>query len=162
MVLVITNPLLAQLNKCTFEKEVYISGTDTLLYQIFKPINTTKKVPLVLFLHGSGERGNDNEKQLIHSIDKFTTKQFQTNNPCYIIAPQCPDNKQWVDVDWGLDAHTMPVEPTIQMKLTIELVKQLSKQLNIDTNRIYITGLSMGGFGVWDAISRNPEIFAAA
>ena len=82
--------------------------------------------------------------------------------PCYIIAPQCPPGCKWVDVDWKLPSHVIPKQPSVYLARTMLLVDSLVKNLNIDPDRIYITGISMGGFGVWDAISHWPDKFAAA
>ncbi len=137
-----------------------------LLYRQLDPANaeSDKKYPLILLLHGAGGRGEDNTKQLkdagvIHLLEKID---LPKNYPCYVIAPQVPQSKRWVEVHWGLPAHTMPVEPGDQMRMTLELVDDFIKKNPIDTNRIYVTGLSMGGFGTWDAIQRRPDFFAAA
>jgi predicted peptidase len=79
-----------------------------------------------------------------------------------VIAPQCPDNQQWVEVPWTADEHRMPKEPSRPLAQTLELVTALQNEFSIDPDRLYITGLSMGGFGVWDAIQRQPDLFAAA
>lgn len=148
-----------------FEKFNFI-GTDgdTLLYRLAKPDNLDKHTlyPLIIFLHGSGERGSDNQKQLIHIEKVFADSAFRKNYPCYIIAPQCPLNKRWVEVDWDAQTHTTPEEPSVTIKVLGEAIGNLSKTERIDETRIYITGLSMGGYGTWDLISRFPDIFAAA
>ena len=153
----------------SFVKEVfYTDNSDSLLYNILlAEYDTTmssseKKYPLVLFLHGAGERGNDNEKQIIHIKKLFLNQANRKNHNAFVIAPQCPEGKKWVEVDWGLKAHRMPNEPSEPMRLTMQLIDSLIATYPIDTNRIYITGLSMGGFGTWDAIARYPNEFAAA
>ena len=152
-------------NENFFEKQVFIfHSVDTLNYRFMRPTNsdTTKKYPLVLFLHGSGERGNDNAKQLKNGALNFASSLNRTKFPCYVVVPQCAFGKQWVDVDWRLPSHIQPKKSSIYLERTIFLLDSLINKLNIDTNRIYITGLSMGGFGVWDAISRWQWKFAAA
>jgi len=124
-----------------------------------------KKYPLVLFLHGAGGRGDDNKRQLADA--GFCPKilnavKFGAKYPCFMIAPQVPRSKRWVEVHWGLPAHTMPKEPGEQMRMALELVDEFVKRHPVDMNRIYVTGLSMGGFGTWDAIQRRPGFFAAA
>ncbi len=152
-----------------FQKGIFNSSNqDHLLYRILCPENNLPeekdfpKYPLVIFLHGSGERGSDNEKQIIHIKDLFLNKSNRIKYPAFIIAPQCPEGKMWVDVEWDKEKHIMPEEPSGTLSLTMELIDSLLKKHPIDTNRIYITGLSMGGFGVWDAIARYPDMFAAA
>ena len=80
----------------------------------------------------------------------------------FVIAPQCPEGKKWVEIDWSADSHTMPAEPSEPLAAVFELVDTLLKTQPIDAKRIYITGLSMGGYGTWDAIQRRPDMFAAA
>jgi len=152
-----------------FQKEVfYSSNQDSLLYNILYPQNfiaednLIEKYPLVLFLHGSGERGNDNEKPIIHIKGLFLDLANREKYPAFVIAPQCPKEKRWLEKSWKLKAHSQPVEPSETMAKTKELIDYLLKKYPIDKNRIYITGLSMGGFGTWDAIARYPDKFAAA
>jgi predicted peptidase len=147
------------------EKKVYAdAGGRKLPYRLLKPmaVDGTKKYPLVVFLHGAGERGDDDEKQLVHGVPEFLKKENREQYPCFLAAPQCPEGQKWVDVDWGADANPQPKEPSEPMRLVLELVDSLQKDYPIDAKRIYITGLSMGGFGTWDAIARKPEQFAAA
>ncbi len=135
---------------------------ETLPYRIFIPEKMSKKpIPLVMFLHGAGERGNDNKVQVVHAVRDLITYS-QNNEPMIIIAPQCPKNKKWVEVDWDKLSHTMPKDPSYGMQLTLELIKKICKEFPIDKNRLYITGLSMGGYGTWDIIQRRPKMFAAA
>jgi predicted peptidase len=82
--------------------------------------------------------------------------------PAFVIAPQCPEGKRWVEVDWGADSHVLLEQPNESLAATMKLVEALRKELPIDEQRLYITGLSMGGYGVWDALARWPEQFAAA
>jgi predicted peptidase len=136
----------------------------TLPYRLMKPVgyDPSKKFPLVVFLHGGGERGTDNQKQMVHGVPQFASKENREQYPCFLIAPQCPEKVQWVDVDWKLPAHTIPMEMTEPTRLTMELIEAIEKEFSIDKSRIYITGLSMGGFGTWDLLARYPHVFAAA
>ena len=148
----------------SFSPKVYKSSNGLLLnYRIHIPANMDikKQYPLVLFLHGAGERGNDNKRQLIHGA-KDILDYSENNMPAIIIAPQCPAGEQWVNIPWANLSHTMPAEPSDSMRLTIELLNKLTRELSVDEKRIYVTGLSMGGFGTWDIIQRYPDIFAAA
>lgn len=136
----------------------------TLPYRLMKPegYDSAKKYPLVVFLHGAGERGTDNARQMVHGVPQFASKENREKYPCFLIAPQCPANTKWVDVDWGADAHTIPTEMTEPSRLTLELIDSIAKEFSIDPKRIYITGLSMGGYGTWDLLVRRPNLFAAA
>ncbi len=137
---------------------------DTLLYRLLKPVNYDKEIkyPLVIFLHGAGERGQDNIKQLMHGAKIFETDENLEKYSSFVIAPQCPEGQRWVEVDWNLDKHTMPENPSEPVRLLMKLIDSFEKQYNIDKDRIYVTGLSMGGFGTWDLIARYPDMFAAA
>jgi predicted peptidase len=111
-------------------------------------------------LHGSGERGDDNEAQLKWGVMNFAADEVMKMHPSIVIAPQCPSNMTWANYsqqDIKLEPH--PTEP---MKLLIGLIDQIKQQMPVDTSRIYITGLSMGGYGTYDAIMRYPDLFAAA
>lgn len=142
------------------EKRTYTDAKGKALpYRLLKPleVDPKQKYPLVIFLHGAGERGTDNQKQLVHGVPEFVKRQKQY--PCFLIAPQCPEKERWGD--WTVNAALLP-EPTPPTHLVLELLPALQKEFNIDAKRIYVTGLSMGGFGTWDLISRHPEMFAAA
>jgi len=135
-----------------------------LLYRMMMPADydPDKEYPLVLFLHGAGERGDDNKAQLAHGMRDFASATNREQHPAIVVAPQCPKNQQWVDVPWSQLSHEMPKKPSKSMQKTLELLASLQKELSVDEDRIYITGLSMGGFGTWDAIQRRPDYFAAA
>jgi len=145
-----------------FNYEMYVSDNgDTLKYrQLMSDYDPDSKYPLVIFLHGAGERGNDNEAQLKWGVMNFASSDNMKKYPSIIIAPQCPRDKSWGNFSY--DDMSLQPSPTQPMKLLMELIEQSIKNLPIDTSRIYITGLSMGGFGTFDAVSRHPDLFAAA
>ena len=148
-----------------YEKATFERGNQKLNYRLLKPakIEPGKTYPLVLFLHGAGERGDNNAAQLTHGSALFTKAENREKFPAYVIFPQCPNNKRWVEVDWSAKAsHTSPKEPSDSMRLTKQMLDEFLKANPVDTNRIYVTGLSMGGFGAWDFAQRYPEIVAAA
>lgn len=149
-----------------FSKERFSKNSKYLQYRFAMPEgyieDDTTKYPLLLFLHGAGERGGDNEMQLTY-IDKiFGSDEFRQNHKCFIIVPQCPEEKKWVDVDWDLPAHDQPELMSETMTLTMFLLFTTMREYNIDTQRIYVVGLSMGGYGTWDLITRFPFLFAGA
>ena len=138
---------------------------DTLLYRFLESdYNTSRKYPLVIFLHGSGESGNDNNAQLKWGVMNFATDENMKLHPAYVIAPQCPADSEWAHFTEVGDATSlsMAAEPSRPMKLLISLIDELVKNLPIDKDRIYITGLSSGGAGTYDALARYPQLFAAA
>ena len=144
----------------SYEKYSNASG-DTLNYrQLVSDYDPITKYPLVIFLHGSGERGNDNEAQLKWGVLNFASDQIMKMHPSIIIAPQCPKNMSWDN--FSEEDMSFQQSPTEPMKLLMELINEVIVKLPVDTNRIYITGLSMGGFGTYDAIMRYPDMFAAA
>lgn len=148
-----------------FEARTFVDAAGKKLnYRLLKPkgYDPNKSYPLVLFLHGAGERGSDNKVQLVHGMNEFAADEIMEKYPAFVIAPQCPEGKQWVDVPWSADSHLMPKEPAEPLKQSLDLIAALQKEFSIDKSRLYVTGLSMGGFGAWDAIQRRPELFAAA
>lgn len=148
-----------------FAKCYYTDTCGTVLpYRLLKPqnIDTTKQYPVVLFLHGAGERGNDNETQLTYMDKIFGSSNFRQKYPCYVILPQCAENFRWCETDWTLPSHTMPDTISVYLNAANQLLDSIVAAVNGDTSRLYITGMSMGGFGTWDLISRYPQKFAAA
>lgn len=139
-----------------------------LLYRILKPAeyDSSNSYPLVLFLHGAGERGSDNHSQLKWGVAHFAEPKFREKYPAFVVAPQVPEGKTWANLPSGEETakHTLPLrqDPTQPMQLTIELLDSLQQRYNIAPNRLYVTGISMGGFGTFDIIQRNPNKFAAA
>lgn len=121
-----------------------------------------KKRPLLIFLHGAGERGDDNKKQLTWSISDILKNAKELGEDPIILAPQCPEGKRWVEVHWGDSTHTQPQNPSLPLQVVINSVNDFIKLKNVDESRIYLVGISMGGFGVWDWITREPNLFAAA
>ncbi len=136
-------------------------------YRLLRPLNeqdpNQAKYPLVLVLHGLGERGNDNIIQLRQGVaDVFVNRMNRAKFPAFVVVPQCPSTAKWVDVDWRKDAHAMSPTPSEPIQRVIALLDALRKELPVDPDRIYVTGMAQGGFGVWDIIARRPDLFAAA
>lgn len=149
-----------------FLKRSYTSKT-TLPYRLFVPANydASRNYPLILALHGAGERGDDNMAQLrMHGMATvWADSSVQAKNPCFIVAPQCPYGRQWVNTDWTRGSYSIDKVPISAELATVnDLVDSLSREFPINTDRIYLTGLSMGGYGTWDLLVRFPNRFAAA
>lgn len=118
--------------------------------------------PLVVFLHGAGERGDDNQAQLRHFPERMATPEYRERFPCYLLAVQCPEGGLWTEIDWRSEAgQRQEPEPAAPMQAVIAAVESLVAEQPIDLTRIYLTGLSMGGFGSWDLAARKPDWFAA-
>ncbi len=147
-----------------FECQQYFGKEQNLPYRLLLPINYDEKktYPLVVFFHGAGERGTDNETTLTHIAPLFLKPENRTQYACFVLVPQCPTESKWVDTDWTLDSHIQPANPSGSLKSTIDLVELLQKKYSIDSKRLYVTGLSMGGFATWDLITRFPDKYAAA
>lgn len=147
------------------------SDNNSMNYQYYVPedYDSSKSYPLVVFLHGAGERGNDNTKQLTNSslMPHYFTKDNLEKYPCIILAPQCPIGKTWANATlgdkWGNVSYSADeYETSVYEAMVISLVDKLCADYNIDQSRLYITGISMGGYGTWDIITRYPDKFAAA
>ena len=141
-----------------------IEGVGKLPYRIYtpRPIEDETVYPLIVFMHGAGERGSDNTTQLKHGVGSIIRFIERFNKPAFVIAPQVADGHQWVDTPWSDDAHVLPKSPSASMSLLLGLIDSVNQTLPIDRRRIYITGISMGGFGTWDLLMRRPDEFAAA
>jgi predicted peptidase len=151
-----------------YEAKTLVSGKgERMPYRLLKPekIEPGKHYPLVLFLHGIGERGDDNLRQLLWGAGEFAKPTNRQKYPCFVVAPQCPASGLWVGSDLNellSPKFAFSDKPTKPMKLVLELLDKLAGQLPIDKGRIYVTGLSLGGFGTWELIERRPDFFAAA
>lgn len=119
-------------------------------------------------LHGAGERGRDNEAQLTHGSSLFLKDTLRKKFPAIVVFPQVEPEDYWARVEVNRD--TVPLqfnfknmqEPTKAMRLLMELSDQLDAEEYVDTSKIYIGGLSMGGMGTYEIIYRKPDFFAAA
>lgn len=135
-------------------------------YRFMAPsrIEAGKRYPLILFFYGSGARGDNNLSQLAGAHRSFIERMvaLREQYPCFVIAPQCPKERRWVEVDWGEPSHQMPTDPSPQLRLSLEAADLALREHPIDPDRVYVTGLSMGGFATFDLITRYPERFAAA
>lgn len=140
--------------------------SDTLNYQIHLPdgFDPAKKYPILVMLHGSGERGKDNEIQYKHFAPFVENPTIRSQHPAIIIIPQCPRSSSWT---WWLTdrdtlSFTLKPKPTVPLQNLKSLLGQIEKQYKIDDERRYITGLSMGGLGTFEFLSYYPGYFAAA
>jgi predicted peptidase len=153
-----------------FTSESFVKNGQTLPYRILYPENFSKKekYPLLLVLHGAGERGNDNELQLTHGASLFMKDDIRKKFPGIVVFPQCPMDSYWsnVNIEEQDERRTFTFresgEPTKAMSLLSSLIDDLMKHSYIDKQRIYIGGLSMGGMGTFEILSRKPDVFAAA
>lgn len=109
-------------------------------YALHIPAEIKEKKPLLIFLHGSGEKGTDIEKVKIHGPFKYL-KDHKLD--AYVLAPQCPEGEEW------------------DTEVLYRLIVKIEKENNIDSDKIYVTGLSLGGWGTWNLAFAHPDKFAA-
>ncbi len=137
----------------------------TLGYRLLMPKNydAAQKYPLVLFLHGAGERGTDNIAQLKNGAPLvFAHPDIREKFPCFLVAPQCSLEQKWSAVDDWKGPVKFSEESTEPTKLALGALDALMKEFSIDPDRVYLAGLSMGGYGTWDLLTRDPQRWAAA
>lgn len=167
LVFVFAISLLTKAQNEPFLKNEFIYKGDTLHYRVLFPVNydRAKSYPLVLFLHGSGERGNDNEKQLVHGAALFLDSLNRVNYPAIVLFPQCPNEDSWVKIEQkepGIFNFVKTKAATQSLGLAYEMIKYYKKNEAVDAKRIYVSGLSLGGMGTYDLICRYSNTFAAA
>ncbi len=166
--------------KDVMTKETYVASDGTELpYRLYVPedYNAERKYSFLLFLHGAGNRGNDNEDQVRKNtglLDRIINGETVTYSDATIdsskefimVAPQCMSDYQWVDTPWGATPDPSynidEIAKSQYMTAVVELIDKMKADYSLNPSRMYITGLSMGGFGTWDLITRYPGLFAAA
>jgi len=153
----------------SYKKYTLVQNGDSMPYRILLPENfePSKKYPLVIFLHGSGERGHDNEKQLTHGAELFLQNQHKF--PSIVVFPQCSQKSFWSNTQFLFDDkgerklyYDTGGDPSDAMKMLITIVNNLFVQYKIKKDQVYIMGLSMGGMGTFELVNRMPLTFAAA
>lgn len=156
----------------TYFAHEFVQGNDTLPYRIMYPkgYKANQKYPLVLFLHGSGERGDDNLSQLCHGGALFQSDSLRTMNQAIVVFPQCPKDISWThrikvkeenSKDWTFQ-FSLDKGPTWPTALVNALVDSLVNVDEVDPNRMSIGGLSMGGIGTLEFLQRWPNKYCAA
>ena len=153
-----------------FQYEHYYNQNDTLKYRILYPKNfdSSNQYPVILFLHGAGERGNNNESQLVHGSKLFLDNYESEAFPAIIVAPQCPLEDYWSNVkrDYsktGLEKFKFKRKgkPTQALKMVIDFMDEFTKNAFVKKDQIYVGGLSMGGMGTFDILKWRADMFAA-
>lgn len=170
LILFISKAIMAQ-DFSAYEKHLYISKGDTLPYRLLLPINYNpgKMYPMILFLHGSGERGKDNEAQLVHGGEWFLADSIRQQYPAIIVFPQCPAQDSWINKTDTYDSSgkrsfvfNSSAKPTLALRMVDKLVKYLISQYPITKRQLYVGGLSLGGMGTYEMVRMAPKLFVAA
>ncbi|MGD9722174.1 MAG: PHB depolymerase family esterase [Pirellulales bacterium] len=132
-------------------------------YRLLEPqsVGSDERYPLVLYLHGAGERGDDNQSQLRYLPEWLAQPASRARYPCYLVAPQCRTDRLWVETPRAFDRAAPRQAPGPQMAVVINILDDVSSAFPVDPRRLYLTGLSMGGFGSWDLGTRLAERWAA-
>lgn len=156
----------------SFDRGSFAFKGDTLPYRILFPLdfNPAKKYPLILVLHGAGERGKNNEDQLKYGTRLFLNDSIRDKYPAIVIYPQCPAEGYWSNVKIETDSATKKrifefqydAPPTPAMTILMAMVDNFLEKPYVDKHRVYVGGLSMGGMGTFEIIGRKPNVFAAA
>lgn len=136
----------------------------TLAYRLLLPEGyvPARRYPLLLFLHGSADRGNDNVRQLGLIAPLVTAESARRRFPCFVLVPQCPDSQFWVYGRYAGDRFVPSRKLSRPLQAVLELLDDVDARYTVDRRRLYVGGISMGGSATWDLIIRYPRRFAAA
>ena len=120
------------------------------------------KVPVVVFLHGYGQCGVDNSFTINEMTNIKSYLDSAGSDGYKLLVPQCPNDVKWAEFAMSSTTCTFQEKPSSALVAVFDLLDSYAAMADVDANRIYVTGLSMGGHGTWDAICRRPDFFAAA
>lgn len=152
-------------------KKVFVDDATgvSMAYRLYLPENydSNTKYPVVLYLHGNGFQGDDNEKHVIGEIgeplDELVSLGNRSDYPCIIVAPQCPTGDFWVNTTFKNGSYSVDgIAETNAMKTVVNLLNTITEEYSVDNNRVYAAGVSMGAFGCWDIMIRHRGLLAAA
>lgn len=151
-----------------FESGKLVYNKRQLPYRFLLPENYSpeQSYPLLIFLHGAGERGSDNSLQLVHGSEYFLAPEIRSQFPAIVVFPQCPEEGYWASIKSRSGSNKFEYfrrpRSNPYLRGVEKLIKDFQKNYTIDTDRIYVGGLSMGGMGTYELVYRNPRKFAAA
>lgn len=130
-----------------FLNRTLVQGNLSMPYVVYVPRDYTpaQQYPVILFLHGAGERGNDGIRQTQVGIGT-AIRTFPERFPCLVVMPQCPADRWWRGEE---------------LEAAYGCLQQTLREFSCDPKRVYLTGLSMGGFGTWELAAKYPDTFAA-
>lgn len=136
----------------------------SMCYRLYVPsdYSADKEYPVLVFLHGAGERGTDNIAPLNYCLPMFFESEDSPARECIMLAPQCPAGAQWVNTDWTLGAYKLSeVAESRELKTVMKILDKTMTEYSVDKSRVYASGVSMGGYGTWDLLARHSDVFAA-
>ena len=142
----------------------YCESENGMPYRLYYPENYSEDYayPVVMFLHGAGERGTDNEATLIHVLQDWFN---DLESPIYqsiVIVPQCPEGEQWVNTPWENGSYdSVAVGESDAIKEALSILELICTTDSVNMNRIYVSGISMGGYGTWNLLMNHSDLFAA-
>lgn len=154
-----------------YDRGSFIKGKDSINYRILFPENFKpgQKYPVILVLHGRGESGSDNEKQLTHGAKLFLRDDIRKNFPSIVVFPQCTADSYWANVNITTKENgkrnfsfVEDGQPTQAMHALKGMIKDFLKKPFVDKKQVYVGGLSMGGMGTYELLRRQRKTFAAA
>jgi predicted peptidase len=154
-----------------YDKGSFIHKKDSINYRILFPesFDPKRQYPIVFFLHGRGEQGNDNQKQLTHGGKLFLKEEYRKNFPAIVVFPQCTPDSYWSNVTITTDMKGKRTftfqkkgKPTKAMHALLGMLDNFMDKPYVDKSRDYLGGLSMGGMGTYELLRRKPKVFAAA
>ncbi|MEZ0485696.1 dienelactone hydrolase family protein [Fibrella aquatica] len=152
-------------------KKTFVFRRDyPLPYRLLEPLEKESKAkyPLVVVLHGAGEKGDNNERQLLSGGDIFASLDNRLRFQSYVVFPQCPKPDNWTTFGFlknpgeEIQLGTYAKRASEPLQATLALIDRLIADERIDKNRVYIIGMAMGSFGTLEALSLRPGLFAAA
>jgi len=153
--------LAPQVTSAPFAPRMFTRGTHRMPYRLFIPDAAARRqpLPLVVWLHGASGVGTDNIAQISAGGNDLGSRlwvrpEIQAKFPAFVVAPQSPSDQAW--------GSTSSDRPTTYGQMVIDLIDALSAEFAIDRDRVYLLGQSRGGIGVWDLVTKRPNVFAAA
>ena len=140
-------------------------GGLSLPYRLYVPRDylQSRRYPLLVVLHGSGERGKDNARHLGNGVLAFCEAALQRRQPSFVVYPQCPEGARWVEASWSEGRYSVDDVPeSAPLRAVMDLLPALGKEFSLEPRAHLLAGLSMGGYGCFDLLARHPGTFAGA
>ncbi|MBW8890026.1 MAG: prolyl oligopeptidase family serine peptidase [Fibrobacteres bacterium] len=166
---IFSSPLIAQTPSNVMQLRKQTGSGMTLYYHLYKPegYSSNVKYPLIMAFHGVGEDGDSSNTLYINNnglVSAWVATAFQKKYPCFVVAPHNPSGS-WIDTDWTVSNTNVKYRQgpiSSRLAVSMKILDSLIREFPIDTNRLYVTGLSIGGWATWDLVTRYPDKFAAA